>query len=607
MDELLKSIRNNIVERTANKATNEVHANNRFFIMAEQLGLGVQPKLPNDPYCGVIPDQQICAQLKESFDKHYQPFSILLQLKEMLTTPFDQYVGRKEEGYLVCTYGPGLEYIKNLFDEAEIDYAYLVTHEETGVVVDINWDLILGKLWDSCIENRYFEYSTWSSFFKYYHFNLISQFLKSQKEEKNQAAMVTVSQLFLNPNEDFSNEELENIPYLFTSAVECFAYFNCNPHLPDPVKVTLFARALNLMKDENLSDIDDAFWQFISENPALSDVFIRIYSEKYPHQLSIFEDSLRETPLYFHQLVEASSMQTLKMLYIKLKRVSTKTIEHIFQETNENLDNGLLCVVKKIKGHPEVMAAFMQFLSSMGSATLQHILGRSNWNGENILNVILSKGKEYPEVARQLINIVATLPPRDRDILQLRNPRVKVNALLVAIQHCPAVVPAILNMMLTLDEQTQNRITENCLQHHRVLHNACLIQLLELNQKANALGEQPSKKWVYQVAKKLQNELILSLDVYFLNQKNPNALPRLQKTWHETINRASVKLAELEDWSTLLLNLTLVLVSIPLLGIPLAIKYYCSGYKHVLFRPSVVEQLEHLDHSINEPPLCQAG
>lgn len=608
MDELLKSIRVNIVERTANQATNEVHANNRFFIMAEQLGLGVQPKLLNDPYCGAIPDQEICTQLKQAFDKHYQPFSILLQLKEMLITPFDQYVGRKEEGYLVATYGPGLEYLKNLFDETELNYDYLMTNEDTGVVYDINWDLILGKIWVICVQNKYFEYATWSSFFKDYHLNFISQFLKSDKEEKTEAAMSTARQLFFNPTDTYSREALENIPYLFTSAAECFAYFYCNPNLPTKIKTTLFHHALEVMGHECLVDLDDSFWPFIVENLSFSDVFISIYAEKYPQKLPDFEYELCQIPMYFHRLIQTSSVQHLKILCVKLKYLTTPAIEHIFLETNNNAENGLMGLVKKSKGHPEIMLSFIQYLSHLKPAALQHLLVQQNYNGENVLNVILSQGKEFSDVARQMINLIATLPlPRDQNILKLHDQRLKRNALLVAIKHCPSVVPAIFNMMLMLDEETQNMIVKNCLYHQGVLHKSCFIYLLKLNQKVNAMGREPSKKWVYQATKKLQNELISSLDVYFINHHQSNALTTLTNTWHEVINRTSVELDQFNDWQTILLNLTLMLVSIPLLGIPIAIHYYCSGYKHVFFRPSVLEELDHLDSSIQNTTFCLAG
>jgi len=58
VDELLGSIRHEIVEQVANQATDEVHANNRFFIVASQMGLGVFPKLQNKR-CGAQRSQRL--------------------------------------------------------------------------------------------------------------------------------------------------------------------------------------------------------------------------------------------------------------------------------------------------------------------------------------------------------------------------------------------------------------------------------------------------------------------------------------------------------------------------------------------------------------------
>ena len=147
IEELLSQIRKNIVERTANQHTDEVHANNRFFIIAESMGMGIEPKLRGDPYRGAIDDTHIRQYLLEAFNKDYQPFTVLLGLKEMLTGSFDGYTGKSTDpsGYTQGMYAPGLDCLQSIFNETVPDYDYLITNDHV-IIIDINWNLILNKI-----------------------------------------------------------------------------------------------------------------------------------------------------------------------------------------------------------------------------------------------------------------------------------------------------------------------------------------------------------------------------------------------------------------------------------------------------------------------------
>jgi len=70
--------------------------------------------------------------------------------------------------------------------------------------------------------------------------------------------------------------------------------------------------------------------------------------------------------------------------------------------------------------------------------------------------------------------------------------------------------------------------------------------------------------------------------------------------WRTEIATSSQELGKYNDWQTLLSNLALALLSIPLLGLPLAINYYRTGYKRMFFQTQELNLLEHLDTTIQD-------
>jgi len=601
VEELLRSIRYNIVERAANKATNEVHANNRYFIVAERMNLGVQPKLQGDPYVGAIPDIQIEQDLHEVFTEQYQPFSTLLQLKEMLASAFDQYSGRKDEGYTSQTYIPGLNYLKNLFNETEINYDYLITHEDTGAVCDVNWNLVLGKLWAILIKERYFSYSSWSSFFNDYGLELFSRWTLSPFEKKCREAMISVNHLFLEPS-TANTEELEKIPNLFASPKECFAYLRCNKDLSINAKINLLFGTLDMTYAKNHDAEDYEFWQFAYENNELLEEFGRNYTLKYPEKQYEFQDDLLDDYLLFHNLVDNASWQKLIVLSLKLKYLSPNQIGQILLSKNNNNENGLFYALLASSNHPEAMLSFIQLIPYINSPSLAELLSDKNLDGANILSIVLSKtSKVHIEVARELILAIATLPEHDQQTIFQLNTYPNQNCpLILAIKNYPSIVPTILNNLITLDHENQNRIINFCLANN-VLNNKkslCFKRLLELGKKVNSLAYQPLKADAYRVAKNLQSMLIYALNEYYNNSENPNSLTTLKGKWNDALQSASDILVKLPDWQTFLLNLALVIISIPLLGMPLVINYYQSDYKSVFFKSGEMQELKNLENLI---------
>ena len=108
-------------------------------------------------------------------------------------------------------------------------------------------------------------------------------------------------------------------------------------------------------------------------------------------------------------------------------------------------------------------------------------------------------------------------------------------------------------------------------------------------------------------AAQLQRTLVTSLaDYTAMTNKTPDSLIALQTTWQTAIDTARVTASEYSDWATLLSNLALVLISIPLLGFPLVINYYRTGQKYVFFQTEPVNQLDRLE-SVIQDSLCFTG
>lgn len=101
LDDLLSLVRQDLVAHTASENTNEVHAYNRFFSVANTAGFGVRAVNKDDIYWGGISDQVILDKLKAAFGIHYTPITILNALLDQLRGLMSDrgYVGRVEAGY----------------------------------------------------------------------------------------------------------------------------------------------------------------------------------------------------------------------------------------------------------------------------------------------------------------------------------------------------------------------------------------------------------------------------------------------------------------------------------------------------------------------------
>jgi hypothetical protein len=173
----------------------------------------------------------------------------------------------------------------------------------------------------------------------------------------------------------------------------------------------------------------------------------------------------------------------------------------------------------------------------------------------------------------------------------------------IELQYQLSAVPSLLGLMITLDTEDQKQVVNDILYRcpFETPDEVCYKLLLKLNLRVNLLANQPHKVAAFNAANELQKTLISSLKHYVAHSKQENALPELQSQWKRAIQTASVTLKHYDDWNTFLLNLGLVLLSIPMLGLPLVINYYRTDYKHVFFQTKELCLLEQFDKIVPCP------
>ena len=596
IEALFAAIRYNIVERAANKATNEVHANNQFFIVAKKMGLGVHPKLSDDPYTGAISHQQIEEKLKAAFSEQFQPFLILLHFKELIITPFDQYVGRKDSGYLINTYEPGLDYLKTFFEEESLNYDYLIVDSETSQVIDINWGLIFGKLWRIFIEKKYFASLSWTSSLHNSSIPFVGKFAKRYlKETDYNEAICLISRLFKDPS--ITDPQIEKIPNLFFSANECFAYLKCNQELSHDLKIRILISSSVNFYHKNKLNLNE-FWQFAAEDRSLSEGFGEQFAKKFHFELKQFETMLLDDGRIFNEHIAGLTPITLKGYILQLSYIPKNSLIKLLLQ-NDNLFKLLLAT----KGHRDVMLLLIECLiSRIPPQSLANILQKNHEQKNFVVRMILLSQKHAEPVIKlfQLIDPLSIIIKKSVFNLENKN---ETNVLMLALQHCPQVVPSILKLMLSYSSKQSHDIANYSLTHINMRNRHCFKPLLELSLMVHFLSKDAGNRTAYTAAIQLQVTLVTALDNYFKHHSDPTAFSRLQTQWASGLNHAKSTLQTVVDWDAFKRNVLLILISLPLLGIPLLINYYRTNYKSVFFQNSYHQQISNLEAGLDYPSL----
>jgi hypothetical protein len=98
---LMQRVRQSMVSSMANRLTNEVHTNNRCFVVAEKEGYGVHALNRDDMYRGDLSDAAISQALETTFSEKMRLFFVLNALEEEFRGQLSitGYEGPKEAGY----------------------------------------------------------------------------------------------------------------------------------------------------------------------------------------------------------------------------------------------------------------------------------------------------------------------------------------------------------------------------------------------------------------------------------------------------------------------------------------------------------------------------
>ena len=147
VDDLLSLVRQDLVARTASENTNEVHAYNRFFTVANTAGFGIRAVNKDDIYRGGISDTVILDKLKAAFGTRYAPIPILNALLDQLRGLMSDrgYVGRVETGYNEIYHQFGTAFLQPFVGEISPIILWEMVEEEDKdeniitKVPDINW------------------------------------------------------------------------------------------------------------------------------------------------------------------------------------------------------------------------------------------------------------------------------------------------------------------------------------------------------------------------------------------------------------------------------------------------------------------------------------
>ena len=157
--EFLEQLRKEIVEKIARKHTDEVHAFNRFFILAEPYQVPAINK--DDEYVGAIPDRVIHEKLQSGFNEYYRFWVIINSLNEKIRTGLvvnANYDGKKDQGYNNGDYEKMFEYLEQLIGKCENPTEQWLIMSDEYLVVDLNWPNIMNQLWQKLNHEGFFSY-----------------------------------------------------------------------------------------------------------------------------------------------------------------------------------------------------------------------------------------------------------------------------------------------------------------------------------------------------------------------------------------------------------------------------------------------------------------
>ncbi|HLB42748.1 MAG TPA: hypothetical protein VJN02_07885, partial [Gammaproteobacteria bacterium] len=165
LDEMLGIIRQSIVSTAVNQTTDEIHAYNRFFVVARNLGYGVRPLNLEDIHQGAISDETIRKKIEEAFASQYTIFKTINSLVEQLPSLVKSrgYDGARDAGYAYEDYCKfNSDYLKPFIGDILDNQLFKYREDDDSmvpIVVDINWYEIKKALINQLRNEHYFIFS----------------------------------------------------------------------------------------------------------------------------------------------------------------------------------------------------------------------------------------------------------------------------------------------------------------------------------------------------------------------------------------------------------------------------------------------------------------
>ena len=206
MDGFLMQLRQSIILTATTQATDEVHANNTFTIVANNLGYGIPIINRIDKYRGSLSNSDISEKIHAAFKENYTLPWILRQLGESIygfvSTQYE-YKGVQEE-YLGDTLTPFIDFFKKMLPGIDLYLLFVkrgpapIDEDELDLrpVIDLNWLYIYQQLYRSLLLNKYFNLSVEEA-------NAISYYLEMPQENKE--IQLRSAESLISDDNDFLN------------------------------------------------------------------------------------------------------------------------------------------------------------------------------------------------------------------------------------------------------------------------------------------------------------------------------------------------------------------------------------------------------------------
>ena len=321
--ELLSKMRMELVSRAARMVTSEVHSFNRIFAMAKSMNYGVEMINAEDHYAGMANEASFRLKatqaLKSVFDDHYQPLSILKEIKNYLMFRFN-YQGKNLNGYKLSDYELGLATLSSFLDSQQQNAEKVLIMNEDDMIIDLDWDYILSAIWDKlCLD-----------FFKLGHeeSQVIRKVLQDPCSSAKKNSWLGLFSAF------FESESL-----IFTSCFEVVCYLEIigYKNISDTQRINIILdylvfNALNI-------EMVNFFWDYAAhQSLAFAHLFGRHFIDS--HQTLWASDQAK----LFEQLSRGKYIEGLMLKSNFLPK--NKKIDLFFNKFDNKNNNGLMLIAK---------------------------------------------------------------------------------------------------------------------------------------------------------------------------------------------------------------------------------------------------------------------